>query len=299
MSARLMLFVLAAPILAGAAGSALADGPSAAAPPHRHHEARRPVEIADHPSYARPGECFAKVHVNAVYQDFSLPVLITPAHRVVRLVPAEHEWFDRQVVVVPAHTERHVVAATYKTVTVEEVVTPAQTHFEHTDPVFETVSEQVVTRPEHTEWRRTLVGPGGVLPTADNRIEPTGEVMCLVKVPAQYANVERRVLKQPARDVEVTVPAVTQMVAQTVVDQPERVDLTPIAAVTRTERYPTEITPAHREVVLAPAVYGSRTVRRLVAPAHFDWRRIDCDPAHPASAAPPASPAPTDGKSPA
>jgi len=289
MTPRSMLFVFAAPILAGAAGSALADGSNLA--PRRHHEALRASEVADHPSYARPGECFAKVHVNAVYQDFATPVLIAPAHRMVRLVPAEHEWFDRQVVVTPARTERHVIAATYKSVTEQEVVTPASTHIEHTDPVFQNVSEQVVVRPEHTEWRRTLVGPNGMIP-ADDRVEPTGEVMCLVRVPAQYANVERRVMREPGRDVEVTEPAVTRMVTRTVIDQPERVELTQIPAVTRTERYPKEVTPAHREVVLVQAVYGSRTERRLVTPAHFDWRKIDCDPAHPAGGAPaqPADP---------
>jgi hypothetical protein len=176
-------------------------------------------------------------------------------------------------------------------VTEQEVVTPASTRIEHIDPEFEAVSEQVVVRPEHTEWRRTLVGPNGMI-QADDRVEPTGEVMCLVKVPALYANVERRVMRQPGRDVEVTAPAVTQMVTRNVIDQPERVELTQIPAVTRTERYPKEVTPAHREVVLAPAVYGSRTERRLVTPAHFDWRKIDCDPAHPAAGAPakPADP---------
>src|SRR3984957_16749715 len=122
MTPRSMLLVLAAPILAGAAGAALADGSNMA--PRRHHEALRASEAADHPSYAKPGECFAKVHVNAAYQDFAVPGLISPAHRMERLGPAEHEWFDRQAVVTPARTERHVIAATYKSVTEQEVVAP-------------------------------------------------------------------------------------------------------------------------------------------------------------------------------
>jgi hypothetical protein len=228
-----------------------------------------------YPRQAHPGQCFAKVYRPPVYQTVTEEVEVTPARRQWRTVPAVYEWADRREVVAPEHVERHVIPATYRTVTETVVVRPATVREDFIPPRYETVTERVVVSPAHTEWRQRFVGPEGVIP-ADARVEPTGEIVCLVEVPAQYADRPEQVLVQPARAIEVPIPAETQTVERRVIDRPEQVVETLVPAVYRTVHYQRLVTPEHREVVEIPAVHAAREHRRLVSPGAWEWREVIC-----------------------
>ena len=139
-----------------------------------------------------------------------------------RYAPAQYEWSERPVLISSARMVRHVIPATWRDVTETVVVQPPTVRVEHIPPVYDVVSERVVVRPARTEWRRTFVGPDGVIPPGA-RVEPTGEVVCLVEVPAEYGEVQRQVLREPGRDVQIPVPPVTRTVTRQVLDQPEHV----------------------------------------------------------------------------
>ena len=143
------------------------------------------------------------------------------------------------------------------------------------DPIYDTVADQVMVRPAHTEWRRTFVGPDGVLP-ADARVEATGEVVCLIEIPAEYRTVQRQVLKAPGRTLETPIPAVTRTVTRQVIDQPEQVTEIQVPAVYRTERYQRLVSPAHYESADVPAVYATRVKQRMVSPGRLEWRLSTC-----------------------
>ena len=228
----------------------------------------------------RPSQCFASVRTEPTYETHSVRVLITPARRERHVVPAVYGWAERQVLVAPARVDRHVVSATYRSVTETEVVTPATVRVEHIDAVYDTVNEQVVARPAHTEWRRTLVGPGGALPPGA-RMDATGEMICLVEIPAEYRTVQRRVVREPARTIETPVPAITRTVTRQVVDRPEQVTEVQIPAEYRTERYQRLVTPEHAETTVVDAVYGDRIERRISIPARVERRRVPCGPNRP------------------
>jgi hypothetical protein len=241
------------------------DCPGAPAPPLSQ----------DYPQGAAPGQCFAQVRTAPTFESYTEQVVVSPGHVERRHVPAQYAWTEHQVLLSPGHDVRRMVPATYRSVTETVVISPATTRVETIAPVYDTVSEQVMTRPAHTEWRRTFVGPDGVLPPGAH-VWPTGEVVCLVEVPAQYGAVQRQVLREPGRTVETQVPAVTQTVTRQVIDRP-----------------------AYEVVDHVPPVYGSEKVRRLVAPARtvtfrvapvfalhekqrevsaggLEWRRVDC-----------------------
>jgi hypothetical protein len=228
-----------------------------------------------YPRGAHPGQCFARVRTAPTYQSYVERVLVTPARHERRLVPAVYDWAERQVLAEPARVERRVIPATYRSVTETEVATPATVRVERIDPIYDTVSDQVMTRPAHTEWRRTFVGPDG-LPPPDARVEATGEVVCLVEVPAEYKTVQRQVLKAPGRTVETPIPAVTRTVTRQVIDQPEQVAEIQVPAVYRTERYRRLVTPAHCECTEIPAVYATRIRQRMVSPGRLEWRLSNC-----------------------
>jgi hypothetical protein len=231
----------------------------------------------DAPPAAHPGQCFARVRIAPTYETYSERVLAAPGRREQRTIAAVYEWAERRVLVEPARIEHRVIPATYRTITETVVVTAATTRVEHIEAVYDTVTERVVSRPAHSEWRRTFVGPDGVIPVGAE-VQPTGEMICLIEVPAEYSMVERRVLREAGHDVEVRAPAVTREVTRQVVDRPERVEDIPVAAVYRTEKYRRVVTEARTEWIDVPPVYTTREARRQTSAGRLEWREVKCDP---------------------
>ena len=127
------------------------------------------------PQDAHPGECYAQVATPPVVETFSQQVLVSPGRVERREIAPRYEWTERRVLVEPARVERHTIPATWRTVTETVVVSAATVRVERSEPVYETVTEQVMVHPVRTEWRRTFVGPDGVMPQGA-RVQPTGGV---------------------------------------------------------------------------------------------------------------------------
>jgi hypothetical protein len=229
----------------------------------------------DYPKHAQPGDCFEKVHVEATFETFTRRLEVSPAHRDARVVPAAYAWADRPVLVASARTERRRVPATYRTVTETVVVTPGYVRVSQVPTIYGLDFEQVVVRPAHQEWRRVNVDRDGDLPDGARR-DADGEIYCLVTVPAEYATLEHRVVRQPGGVTQTRVPAVTREVTREVVDQPARVEVTEIPAVYKIERFRRLISPRRVKVDLVPAVYADQEARREVEPAHYEWRKVAC-----------------------
>ncbi len=235
-----------------------------------------PAPAPDYPPNAQPGQCFARVRTPPVFETYQEQIVVSPGRVETRHAPAQYEWGERRVLVSPGREVRRTVPATYRSVTETVVISPATTRVERIEPVFDTVTEQQLVRPAHTEWRRTYVGPDGVLPPGA-QVQPTGEVVCLVEVPAQYATVQRKVMREPGRTVETPVPAVTQTVTRQVIDQPAHEVVERSPPVYGVERFRRLVAPAHTETVHVPPVFAQHTRQRQVSAGGLEWRQVDCD----------------------
>ena len=180
-------------------------------------------------SSARVGMCFHEHYVPATYRTESENVLVKAATEQVNIIPAQYETVEKRVLVREASTKLVTVPAEYG---VEE--------------------EQIIDKPAHTIWKK---GTGPI-----QRIdEATGEIMCLVEVPATYKTVKRTVLVSPATTQTVEIPA-----------EYDTVQVTQLVSAAREERAPIE------------AVYN--TVERQVVDveAGFTWHEISNND-HPSS----------------
>jgi len=149
---------------------------------------------------ASVGMCFHEHYVPASYKTVSERVLTRAATESVSVVPAEYEMVEERVLVREASTKLVNIPAEYG---VEE--------------------EQIVDKPAHTIWKK---GRGPI-----QRIdEATGEIMCLVEVPATYKTVRRTVLKSAARTETVAVPAEYSTVKVRKLVSAAQEQRTPIAA---------------------------------------------------------------------
>jgi len=134
---------------------------------------------------AKPGQCFAKVKINASYKTQSRRILISKATSKRVLVRApQYRFVNKKVQVRKAYYKTRIVPAQYRTTT-----------------------KRVLVKPAYNTWKKGY----GAITRIDNM---TGEIMCRVKVPAVYKNVSRKVLVRPAQKIRTLVPAVYKTVKQ-------------------------------------------------------------------------------------
>ncbi len=118
---------------------------------------------------ASAGQCFTEYFEAPKFESVKEKILISEASETIQLVPATYEWIE----------EKQLVAAASQ----KMIEVPA---------VFETVTERVKVEDARVEWKKGR----GVLEKID---DATGDIMCLVEVPAVYKTVEKTVMKSAPR----------------------------------------------------------------------------------------------------
>jgi regulator of extracellular matrix RemA (YlzA/DUF370 family) len=167
---------------------------------------------------AKPGQCFDEFFVAARFETRKEKVLVQEAAHRIEIIPAKYEFVNEKVVIAEPQEKITEVAAQYAKVT-----------------------EQVLVKPAHQMWKKGR----GPIERVDNA---TGEIMCLVEVPAQYKTVSKRVLKAPATTRKVEIPAKY-----------------------KTVKVRKLVQPAQEKKIEIPAEYGTVTRQEMVAPSSRVW----------------------------
>jgi len=174
--------------------------------------------------------------------------------------------------------------AEYRTASERVLVSPASTRIVEVPAEYKTQTERVLDSPARTEWKRsTGLGTGaGVSGGAaaqvqrfgdteykvlDTRTEDTGEVMCLVEVPATYKSIQKTVLVKPATTKTIEIPAEYKTVEKRVLAKPATTRSIPTEATYKTVTVSKLVRPASTREVTIPAEYGTVKVRKLVSSA--------------------------------
>ena len=157
------------------------------------------------------------------------------------LEPATWRTEAQRVLVKEAVTRIEVEPATFETIEERVVVREASTEIVDVPAVYRTETERVLVEPARSVWQ-----PGrGPIERID---DTTGEIMCLVELPARYESVSRTVLETPATTETVAVPAEYETV------QVRRL-----------------VTPARQRRVETPPEYATVEVERRVGDDAFAW----------------------------
>ncbi len=165
-----------------------------------------------------PGSCFSEHYTPAGYRTELQRVLVKEAGERIETTPAVYETVQERVLVREASSRI--------------VDVPA---------VFRTEQETVLVEPARSVWK-----PGrGLVEKVDNA---TGEIMCLVEVPARYETVTRTVLETAATSRKETTPA-----------EYETVDVQRL------------VSPASERRVVIPEEYETVEVQRRVEQPEFFW----------------------------
>jgi hypothetical protein len=225
---------------------------------------------ADLPPNAKPGECYARVLVPERYETATEEMVVVPESETVDVVPAQYAWDERKIVVKDASEQIEVIPARFESRMEEVVVEPERYEYRVIPAQFETREERVKVRDAYTTWKKGA-GPFSRIDAA------TGEIMCLVEVPAEYETRAVRVMTSPPRTEKIAIPAKTRMIEREVLVQKAQTRVIPIAAVTETVRYQKLVSPPKETKVKIPAVRDTVTTKKMVRAASLEWAPILCE----------------------
>ncbi len=230
------------------------------------------------PPNPKPGECYARVLIPAKYETTTEKVLKREAGMRIETTPAKFATGEETVLVKEASSKLVVVPAVYGNVTEKVLVKPASSRLVEVPAQYKTVTEKVLDKAAHTVWKRSSAALGGQSGNVETRIDQsTGEIMCLVEVPATYKTVTKTVLVSPASVKEVPIPAEYKTVTRRVEKSPATTKTIEIPAEYRTVKVQKIATPAQTREIPIPAEYQTVTKRKKITEEDLRWRQVLCD----------------------
>lgn len=235
-------------------------------------------QAADMPPDARPGECFARVLVPDTVEISTEQVIDREASYELKLVPAVYETVSEQRLLREASTVYNTVPAVYETVTETIVIEPEREEAFVVPAQYETYEERVLVKEAYTTWKKGDGLFGRDRANASETIAlATGELLCKVEVPAEYATVTKTRLVSPEKTETRIIPAVTKTVTKQVVVEPARVVEETLPAEYETISRQQLVTAAREERIAIPATYKTVEKRSITNQGGLEWREVLCE----------------------
>ena len=223
------------------------------------------------PPNAKAGQCFARVYTPPTYKTESERVLKADGYDVVEIIPAVYGVEQQTVMTQEATEVLDVIPAVYGWKEEQVLVSPAITELQKVPAVYAFEEDQLLVKPAHSIWKK---GSGPI--TKLN--ESTGEIMCLVEVPAVYETVKKRVLVSPETTKPVVVKeAVYKTVKTRVVEQPAKTVTKVIPAVYDTVAVKKLVKDSGTTATTIPAVYETIQTTIKVDDGFLKWAPILCE----------------------
>ncbi|PIE46302.1 MAG: hypothetical protein CSA44_00420 [Gammaproteobacteria bacterium] len=149
------------------------------------------------------------------------------------------------------------------------------------------VSEKVLVKPAYTTWKRgtnPITGSGTPYSTVKKNGDvvskydkTTGEIMCLVEVPAEYKTIKKQIVASPPTTVKKMLPAKYKTVTKRVVATPATTKKITVPAQYKTVKVRKLVTPAKTLKTSVPAQYKTIEKRVIVSQPVLEWREILCE----------------------
>ena len=221
------------------------------------------------PPKAEPGQCFARVFAPPTYETVTQQMLKEEASERIETIPAKYTTVTEEVTIEEASERLETIPAKYAMVDEKVLVKPATSRLVTVPARYAMTSEKVMVKPAHQEWKK---GTGPI-----QRVnEATGEIMCLVDVPAEYRTVTKQVLEAPATTKAIEEPAVYKTVQKRVMSQPPTTNVVKIPAKYKTVSVTKMVSPAQEKKITIPATYQTVSKQVKTSEGQMEWREILC-----------------------
>ncbi len=222
------------------------------------------------PPNAKPGQCFARVQVPPKFKTVTETVMRSDGYNVNKVIPAVYGTEKKTVLAKEAVDVISVIPAVYGYAEEKVLVSPPITQIQRVPAVYGTESTKVLVKPAHSVWKK---GTGPITKVDSS----TGEIMCLVEVPAAYKTITKRVLKTPETTKTVVVkPAVYKTVKSRIVKEPARTVTKTIPAVYKTVNVKTIVKEPTTTSVAVPPTYETVKKTEKVSDGYSKWAPVLC-----------------------
>ena len=222
------------------------------------------------PPNAKPGECYARVLTPATYNTETKEVLKREAGYRIEVSHPTYEWTTEEVLVKEESVVAKVVPARYEWRTESVLVKDAHEHLKTIPAVYETKREKVLVKSAYTTWKKGR----GPIEKLDNS---TGEIMCLVEIPAEYRTITSKVIVTPARVEKESHPAEYKEIKKRVMVEGPTIAKTTIPAVYKTIKVKKIASTGKETRIEIPALYQTVTNRVKMSDSYLEWRSILCE----------------------
>lgn len=143
------------------------------------------------------------------------------------VIPRKFRTIAEEIVIQDERNETKVIPATFEAVEKTIVVAPASKKIVEVPAEYETIEERVLVEPEKSVWKK------GKNP-AQSVSGATGEIMCLVTIPAKYKIIEKRMVKTPPTTKVVDMSELTETIEVKKLVEDSKVEYISIPAVRET-----------------------------------------------------------------
>ena len=222
------------------------------------------------PPNAKTGECYARILTPAVYRTETKDLLKKAADYRIRTTKPTYRWETERVLVKEASEIAQLVPARYEWRTETVLIKDAFEHLKTIPAVYETQSEKVLVKAAYTTWKK---GRGPI----EKMNNSTGEIMCLIEVPAEYKTVSAKVVVSSARTEKISYPATYKDIKKRVMVESPQMIKKVIPAQYKTIKVKKVDQVAKEQRIEIPAVYQTVTNRVKVSDSELEWRSILCE----------------------
>jgi outer membrane murein-binding lipoprotein Lpp len=223
------------------------------------------------PPKAKAGQCFARVYIPPTYKTQTEKVLKADGYDTVKITPAVYRSEPKTVLLKEATETLEIIPAVYGWKEEKVLVSPEITELRVVPAVYGTDVKRVLVKPAHSVWKKGT----GPITKID---ESTGEIMCLVDIPAEYKTVQKRVLKTPETTAQVVVKkAVYKTVKTRVVREPARTVSRKVPAVYDTVAVQKLVKAASSSKTSKPPVYEMVKTSYKASDGSVKWAPILCE----------------------
>jgi outer membrane protein OmpA-like peptidoglycan-associated protein len=223
------------------------------------------------PDNPEPGKCYVKCVTPDQYKNVEKRILVQPAYKTLKLVPAVYKTVTETVLVKEAAKKFVYVPAVYETVTVDYVSKEGRNDLKVIPASLSSSSEDIEVHPAVSRWEYST------LPDCESANPNDCQILCWKEYPAQIQTVLTQVLDSDAKTEKVPVDAIKKTYTKQVVKSPARYDVIDIPAESKEITRQELVSPERYEETLVEAKYKTVVVEELVKKGGVTvWEEIDC-----------------------
>jgi hypothetical protein len=224
------------------------------------------------PPQARPGQCYARVLVPAIYRNEAMQVVTREAYEQVQVSDPVFRAEQQRVTTSDPYKRYEVTEPTFRTENQTITTRPQHERLVAMPAVMGTRTENIVIREPRLVWRA-----GSNLSAVRRLDTATGEVFCLVEEAAVTQTIRRVVQTAPARVERQLVPAQVQTIQRRVLVAPATVREVVVPGTYQDVTVETLVAPAAERRSMAPAQMGTVNRQVIETAERYEWVPVVCE----------------------